>query len=103
MLFELVKELNNGLSSTAGLSSDTKKAALEFLNATLIDLFGILKIEDDAASDEEFASLMELVLDVRSMARQEKNWGMADLIRDKLAELNIVIEDGKSGSTWKKQ
>ncbi|MAT40253.1 MAG: cysteine--tRNA ligase [Ectothiorhodospiraceae bacterium] len=103
VLFELVKELNNGLSSTAGLSSDTKKAALEFLNATLIDLFGILKIEDDAASDEEFASLMELVLDVRSMARQEKNWGMADLIRDKLAELNIVIEDGKSGSTWKKQ
>jgi cysteinyl-tRNA synthetase len=32
--------------------------------------------------------------------RKQKNWAMSDLIRDRLKELGVVIEDGKEGTTW---
>jgi len=43
---------------------------------------------------------MELILDLRQRAREEKNWGMADTIRDTLKELGVEVKDSKDGSTW---
>jgi cysteinyl-tRNA synthetase len=37
----------------------------------------------------------------RQQARYDKNWAEADRIRDELAALDIAIEDGPDGTTWK--
>ena len=47
----------------------------------------ILVIEDDAA--------------VRDTLRAAKQWQLADIIRDGLAERGIAIADGPTGSTWR--
>jgi cysteinyl-tRNA synthetase len=101
VLFELVRDVNAQLRETAGLSDRAAEGVLSFLRATAGDVFGVLSDREDAVSDENFSAVMDLLLDVREMARAEKQWAMADLIRNRLGELGITIEDGKDGSSWK--
>ena len=37
----------------------------------------------------------------RARARKEKNWARADEIRDKLAEMSIILEDKPEGTRWR--
>jgi len=40
-------------------------------------------------------------VEVRSEARKQKLWTFSDLIREKLKELGVTIEDTKEGTTWR--
>jgi cysteinyl-tRNA synthetase len=43
---------------------------------------------------------MPLVIDLRSRARKNKNFTMADKIRNGIAPLGIVLEDRAGGTDW---
>jgi len=45
--------------------------------------------------------LIDYLILLRQMFRENKDWASADAIRDKLADLGIVLEDGKGGTGWK--
>jgi cysteinyl-tRNA synthetase len=53
-------------------------------------------------SDDEVA-MIEALIKQRNDARANKDWPSADDARDKLAALNIILEDGANGTTWRKQ
>lgn len=67
----------------------------------------ILGFQAEAAADatsshqETLDGLMSLIGDLRATAREEKNWGVSDKIRDKLKELNIEVQDTAEGMEWK--
>ncbi len=44
--------------------------------------------------------MIELILELRKDAREQKNWALSDKIRDRLLELGIKIKDGKDKTTW---
>jgi cysteinyl-tRNA synthetase len=46
--------------------------------------------------------MMDLFIALRQEVRKQKLWPLADRIRDGLAAIDIVLEDGKDGTTWKK-
>jgi cyanophycinase-like exopeptidase len=48
-----------------------------------------------------FAPLVELLIEVRAQLRADEQWALADEIRDRLAELGIILEDGRTGTTWR--
>ena len=48
-------------------------------------------------------SLMELLTSTRSGLRDAELWQLADEIRDKLAELDIALEDTLKGTVWKRK
>jgi cysteinyl-tRNA synthetase len=54
---------------------------------------------------EEFSPdlQVEALLVERRQAREAKNWQRADEIRDELAALGIVLEDGSEGTRWKRK
>lgn len=45
-------------------------------------------------------SSMEDVISARKLAREEKNWAVADAIRIGLDKQGIILKDGKEGTTW---
>ena len=47
-------------------------------------------------------SEIELMIQQRNLARSEKDFVESDRIRDELAASGIELEDGPSGTTWKK-
>ncbi len=59
------------------------------------------KAAQDTGSMELLEGTIELLLDLREKARADKDWATSDMIRDKLAELGIIVTDTKDGPTWK--
>ena len=49
---------------------------------------------------EEPKAVLEKILTVRNQARADKNWDIADLIRNSLARVGIVLKDTKNGTTF---
>jgi hypothetical protein len=57
-----------------------------------------------SSADQTVASigpLVEILISLRSELRAAKNWRAADEIRDGLAALGIILEDGPSQTTWR--
>jgi cysteinyl-tRNA synthetase len=46
--------------------------------------------------------LVDLVIDLRKIAREKKDYATSDLIRAKLTELGISLMDTPAGTTWEK-
>ena len=46
---------------------------------------------------------VENLIAERQKARQEKNWALADEIRDKLKAMDIILEDTPQGVRWSKK
>jgi cysteinyl-tRNA synthetase len=108
VLFEL-RRCVNGLihdQKLEELASTEQKAALTTAMTLLKELTGVLGVfrrppEQKAGADDAFVhGLMDLILDIRADARKNKNWPVADKIRDALNSLNVVVEDGKEGVRW---
>ena len=53
--------------------------------------------------DDVDITLIEALIKQRNEARANKNWAQADDARDKLNAMNIVLEDGANGTTWRKK
>ncbi len=94
-VFELVKL---GNSTADGNSSREYVAALR---ESLEALCGVLGIETERKAevlDEE----VEAMIAARGQARKEKNFALADEIRQKLLDMGIVLEDTREGVKWKR-
>ena len=109
-VFELVREINKFLDSKP--SVDTSKLLLEKAKATLnsagsiLNLFGRTpgqwNIDLLASKGIPLTSTdIEQKIEDRRSARQDKDWALADTIRKELEEKGILLEDKKSGTTWK--
>jgi len=64
------------------------------------DVFGI-SFETGQAAGKLADDLMQLLIDLRAEARANRNWKLADTIRDRLKEIGVVLEDRPDGTTWK--
>ena len=96
-LFDAVKLINGGK-----LSADDKAALAKFFEEVVGGVLG-LKDEEAGASNNALQALegvMQLVLESRKKAREEKNWAESDRIRDLLASYGITVKDTKEGATW---
>ncbi|MGH7128596.1 MAG: DALR domain-containing protein, partial [Planctomycetaceae bacterium] len=111
VLFELRKSINAFITQSGlegGKRDDTATAALTAAMTQLKELANLLgvfrePIEHAAGADDELVGqLMELIIDVRGLARQSKQFHLADRIRDGLNELNIALEDRPEGTSWRR-
>jgi cysteinyl-tRNA synthetase len=95
-LFELVRSINTARDSGA---SDLE---LKPSQDTLRELTGVLglRLKDKKPTGGDADKFIALLVEVRSEMRKQKNWAMSDLIRDRLNELGVAIEDNKEGTTW---
>ena len=94
-IFDLVKEMNIYLDDDK--SRETIKKAYD-LFLELTNVLGIVQKTQEKELDKEIEELIEK----RQQARREKNWTLADEIRDQLTEKGIIIEDTPQGVKWKR-
>ena len=83
---------------TPGALDDLKN----IFNTFCLDLLG-LKTEqrDNGEREEAFGKAIDLLLDIRKEAKENKEWATSDKIRNKLADLGFEVKDTKDGATWK--
>ncbi|MGO1369157.1 MAG: cysteine--tRNA ligase [Senegalia sp. (in: firmicutes)] len=94
-MFELIKYTNTNLNSKS--SYKTVKYSYDIL-MNLSNVLGLLYKKDEIL-DEEIMNLIKK----RNDAKKNKEYKLADDLRDQLKEKGIVLEDTKEGTKWKKQ
>jgi len=97
-IFDAVKYINTIKDGKATISVSDATMLEKAMNTFVFDVLGI-KPESGNSSDR-LAPVMDLVLDLRQNARENKDWTTSDKIRDGLASAGIVVKDGKDGTTW---
>jgi cysteinyl-tRNA synthetase len=98
-LFEAVSLINKIIDGKEKINKEGLEYLNNFFEKWLIDILGI-KDEQESNMMPKIEGLVNLVLDIRKQARENKDWAKSDEIRDKLSELGIKIKDGKEGISW---
>ena len=68
----------------------------------LIALYGIKLDASPRNEAENLSALVDGLLELRENFRMTRHWEAADAIRDVLQRVNIIVEDDKDGSTWRR-
>lgn len=100
VLFDLTHEIQR-LREKDEAAAAAHASLLRYLGGVI----GILQNDADAFFKQGAGVdvvKIESLIAARQQARQEKNWAEADRIRKELADMSIVIEDGATGTSWKK-
>jgi len=111
-LFDFVRVVNKFIDQH-GLEAKKPAAELATLDAMLLvlrELTGVLGLflkepqaKAGGADEGLVAKLMELVIEIRANARKAKDFATADLVRTKLTEAGIVLEDRADGTGWSRK
>ncbi|NLX47937.1 MAG: cysteine--tRNA ligase [Euryarchaeota archaeon] len=96
-LFDVAREANR-LMDTGELSAEGAANILGFMNE-LNGIFDILP--EERKGDEKLDDVMLLLMDIRKELRKRKMYDLSDIIRDRLQEAGIKIEDTSEGARWK--
>ena len=94
-LFDLVRAINQARADGA---TNEQIVEVQSLLKELISVLG-LRLGPKVAVHEA-DPFIELLMEVRAKLRAQKMWEMSDIIRDRLSELGVQVEDSRSGSTW---
>jgi len=113
-LFDLIKKINRFLHELpeTPIPPELKDRILQELK-TAGELLGILK-EDPKEFLEKIktkraehytvdVTVIQNLVDQRTLARQQKDWARADAIREELAQRKVILLDTPQGTTWKLQ
>jgi cysteinyl-tRNA synthetase len=95
-LFELVRVINQAKDTgvSAGIVAEGQ--------SLLRELMSVLGLQADRPEKSGQATpFIQLLIDLRRELRQQKAWALSDQIRTRLAELGVLLEDSKDGTTWR--
>jgi len=97
-LFELVRAINS--ARDAGVGGAPFAAA----QAAYKELAGVLGLRLDPrrrGKGQDIAPFVELLIEVRAELRKAKQYALADMVRARLADLGVTLEDSPQGTRWK--
>ncbi len=106
VLFDMARELNKEKNNDAELASQLAAELKELSN-----VLGILQddpenflqagdtVNEGGISEQE----IEQFIEQRLQAKQDKNWALADKIREDLKQQRIVLEDVATGTNWRRE
>jgi len=101
-LFEGVKYVNLIQEGSETLADKDLMKFKSFMQHVCGDILGLQQENQDEHDDLD-EKLIQLIIELRLIARDKKDYASSDLIRDKLSEIGILLKDGKEGTTWEKE
>jgi len=100
VLYDAVKVVNTVASGRMALSADGVEVLRSLFDVFARDILGLEPEETGDGDNDRTDGLMEVLCALRAEAKDNKDWSMADNIRDRLADLGVHIKDGKDGTSW---
>lgn len=97
-LYETIGYANKVAANQESLNAADLSKLQQAVNTMVFDILGLQ--EEQEAGSQKLDGLMELLLELRTQAKANKDWATSDAIRDRLAALGIQVKDSKTGSSW---
>ena len=91
VLFDLAREINKASGSVSEAQS------------TLLELAGLLglTLTGNEFDSNEAGPFIELLIETRAALRKERQFALADQVRDRLIGMGVALEDTANGTEWK--
>jgi len=102
-IFDFVKAFNKTVVEKRDINVEFYQKAKEFLDKTAEGVLGIIDYSEEKNENAGLDNkLMELFIKLRTEAKADKNYALADKIRDELKKIGIELKDSKEETSWNK-
>ncbi|WMY97401.1 MAG: cysteine--tRNA ligase [Arsenophonus sp.] len=101
LFFYLIKEIKKFKNSNISIANDLTIQFYKFGN--ILGLFQKTikcSLNNDVYNDKNKIRKIEEIIEERNYARKKKSWNKADLLRNKLSKMGIILEDNKDKTKW---
>jgi cysteinyl-tRNA synthetase len=102
VLQDLTRQVNALINERGPQTQGTLATIDAFFREYGGEILGIVPEREEGQADAQREDgLVRLLIDLRARARANKEWATADVIRDRLKELGVTLEDRTDGTIWK--
>jgi cysteinyl-tRNA synthetase len=98
-LFEASRIINSVHDGKMKINEANLQLLKTLMQTFVIDVLGL---KDEQAANDDLPNVLNLVVDLRSEAKTNKDYAMSDKIRDGLARIGFQLKDSKDGTHWTK-
>jgi cysteinyl-tRNA synthetase len=100
-VFEVSNVINKYINTSNNPNKSVLIKALEFFKMVggIFGIFNKFNCKDNEGIEED---LINILINIRAKLKKEKNYNLADEIRDELKNIGIQLEDSPKGTIWKK-
>ena len=100
-LFEGVKYINTLKQEKATITKEDLQVLLDTMHGFIFDVLGLTDTtSEESSKDTKLSSAIELLIELRKQARNNKDFATSDKIRDDLQKVGIQLKDGKEGTSF---
>ena len=101
-LFSVVKFINQVKDGSSTVSKKDLEIVMNTVNVFVFEILGLQNVnEAENQYKEKLEETLELLIQMRSDARANKDFELSDKIRIELDEIGIQLKDSKGGTTFK--
>lgn len=103
ILCEASTTINSALAGNITLTEEDTEELKSLFDTFLFDILGIQNTatEGNNTNYEAFGKAVDMLLEIRQKAKDNKDWATSDQIRNELSDAGFEIKDGKDGAEWK--
>ena len=98
-LFEAARIINTVYDGKGRISPSELETLKQLMQDFVFDIFGL---KDEDTSNTELNDVLNMVIDIRKSAKENKDYVTSDKIRIGLQDIGIQLKDSKEGTTWNK-
>ncbi|RZM27677.1 MAG: cysteine--tRNA ligase [Pedobacter sp.] len=98
-LFEAARIINTVYDGKGSLTTADLDALKKLMQDFVFDVFGL---RDEDTSNVELNAVLDMVIELRKTAKENKDYATSDKIRIGLQSMGIQLKDSKEGTTWNK-
>ena len=95
-LFRSRSNATRDAGATSGELAEARSTLKE-----LTSILGLTLEEAETKGAQGADPFIQLLVDLRLRLRAEKNWELSDLVRDRLKENGVLLEDSRDGTSWR--
>jgi cysteinyl-tRNA synthetase len=106
LALSIVADVRQALNKAQEATDQDRQIYFAGLLLSMGNVLGLFQQDADTffsgKTDESEAEIIEALISKRNQARVDKNWAVADQVRDELTAMGIVLEDAAGKTTWRK-
>ncbi|GCD80546.1 cysteine--tRNA ligase [Schleiferia thermophila] len=99
-LFEIVRYINLMKAGEQHLCEKDLTELKDFFHRMVEDVLGLKDEQRSMLDTARLDAVIQVLIDMRQKARQDRNYALADQIRDQLLKAGIQLKDTKEGTTY---
>ncbi|HKJ47788.1 MAG TPA: cysteine--tRNA ligase, partial [Christiangramia sp.] len=100
-LFDAVKTINSIKEGSTSINLEDRDNLKSSMSSFMFDILGLTdSVSENESGEEKLNGTVELLIQLRAEARNNRNFALSDQIRDRLQEIGIQLKDGKEGTTF---